>query len=149
MAAPSGWIIYDQFLLALGKKEQNLNADSFKVALFASTSDCGNKAHANAQYSLFTNELATANGYTVGGATAGTGAFTNSSGTLHFDVPNVSWTASGAGITARYAVVYNNTDASKRAVAYCVLDNTPADLVTPSGIMLSLLINDVFTALAA
>ena len=145
MAAPSSWQIYDQFLLGLGKKEHNLNADSFKVALFLSTSDCGNKAHSTARYGDFTNQHANANGYTTGGASAGTGSYTNAAGVETFDVSDVTWTASGGSIVARFAVLYNDTHANDQAVAYCVLDNAPADITITTGNQLSLLIANVLT----
>lgn len=146
MAAPSAWTIYAQFKLALGKKQLDLTADTFKVALFLSTSDCGNANHSTGKYSDFTNEVANANGYTTGGVSVGVGAYTNSGGTETFDTSDASWTPSGGNIVSRFAVLYDSTDTNKRAVAYCVLDSTPADVTFINGIPASLLISNVFTA---
>lgn len=130
----------------MGRGEVDL-AGAFKVALFLSTSNCGNKALAPAHYTDLTNEVANGNGYTTGGVSVGSGTYVNSSGLQTFDVNDASWTASGAGITARYAVLYT-TGGTQQAVAYCVLDGTPADYVVAAGQSLTLLIPAVFTALA-
>lgn len=144
MALPSNWTVYAQFKLALGKKQIDLSADTFKVALFQSTSDCGNANHSTAKYADFTNQVANANGYTTGGASAGAGTYTNSSGTETFDTGDVSWTASGGSIVSRFAVLYDDTDTNKRAVAYCILDSTPADVTITTGNVLQIVIPKVF-----
>lgn len=145
MGVPSGWIPYDLFLNQLGKKTLDMSADTFKIALFQSTSDCGNKAHGTAKYSDFTNEVANANGYTTGGVSVGVGSFTNSGGTETFDVSDGTWTGSGAGFSFRYAVLYDSTDANKRALAYCVADVTPADYTVASGASLTIVLPPLFT----
>lgn len=148
MAGPGPWVLYDQFKLALGKKLLDLNADSFKVALFTSSSSAINAAVATATYTAFAtdgNEVSNANGYTTGGVSVGVGTFTNSGGTEHFDVGDASWTGSAAGIVARAAVLYDNTDASKRAIAYCLLDSTPANVTVPASQVMTIVITDVFT----
>lgn len=149
MAAPTGWTAYDQFLNQLGKKTLDLNADTFKIALFQSTSDCGNKSHSTAKYSDFTNEVANANGYTTGGVSLGAGTFTNASGTQTFDASDATFTASGGNIVARFAVLYDSTDSNKRALAFCILDGTPADYTILNGLSLTILIPYLFTAVAA
>lgn len=145
---PSAWIPYDIFLNQLGRKTLDLNADSFKIALFLSTSNCGSKSHSTAKYADFTNEVANGNGYTTGGASVGTGTFTNAGGTETFDVGDATWTGSGAGFSARFGVLYNDTDANKRAVAYFLLDSTPADYVVAAGAPLTILVPSVFAMLA-
>lgn len=147
-APPTAWVAYDQFLNQLGKKTLDLNSDTFKVALFLSTSDCGSHGHSTGKYSDFTNEVSSANGYTTGGASAGAGTFVNAGGVQTLTVGNVSWTASGAGITARFAVLYDFTDSNKRAVAYSILDGTPADLVVASPTVLTIIMGAVGTLIA-
>lgn len=145
MAAPSAWQVYDQFLNHMGEKELDLSSDSFKVAFYTSASDCGNKAHSTAKYADFTNEVAAANGYTTGGFAVPSTTWINSSGTQTFSGGAVLVTASGGNIVARLAVIYDNTDTNKRAVAYCVLDNTPANVTFLNGVPQSLVPGPVFT----
>jgi hypothetical protein len=105
----------------------DLDTDTFKVALFLSTSNIG---AASTTYAGVTNEHANANGYTTGGITvsplilAGT-----TSVTVDFTTDPV-WTASGGSITARFAVLY---ESGGRVLAYCLLDATPADVTATTG----------------
>lgn len=146
--AAGPWTLYDQFLLSLGKKVIDLNADSFKVALFTSASIAINNAVSPATYTAFaadTFEVANASGYTTGGVSVGAGTYTNAAGVQTFGVTDATWTAAGGTITARAAVLYDSTDASKRAVAYCLLDAAPADIVVPDTHDLVIVIGDLFT----
>ena len=52
-----------------------------------------------------TNQLATANGYTSGGAALGTKTHANTLNVSTFDAADTVWTSSGAGFTARIAVI--------------------------------------------
>lgn len=83
-------------------------ADTIKVALTASGYTPDQDAHEF--YSSVTNELATANGYTAGGATLGSKTLTYDTSTnqVRLDAADASWTAVGA-LTARRAVVYKST----------------------------------------
>lgn len=142
MAAGS-WTVYNEFKLTLGKKAVDLINDTFKVALLASTSNAGSASLATAQYATLTNELSTANGYTSGGVSV-TPSWTASSGTMTFDTSDASWTATGS-ITARFAVLYDNTSSNKDLVAYCLLDSTPADVTTTTGNSINIAITNLFT----
>jgi len=62
-------------------------------------------------------ELSTAGGYTAGGQSAAN-VGTRSTGTVSVASSSVTWTGSGGGFTARYAVLINNTHASKALVGY-------------------------------
>lgn len=117
----------------------DLDTDTFKMALFLSTSNIG---AASTTYAGLTNEHANANGYTTGGA-----AITLSlSGTttVTVDSTDASWTASGGSITARFAVIY---EVAGRVLCYCLLDSTPADVTVTDGNTLTVQINasGVFT----
>ena len=101
----------------------DLNTHTFKIALFTSIYTTSTTTYST------TNELATANGYTQGGITLANVSLGESGGTVTFDADDVVWTASGGDITARYAVIYNDTDASKTIVGWSLLDDTPADVV--------------------
>jgi hypothetical protein len=146
MAGPSAWTLYDQFKNQLGKKSLDLSADTFKVALFTSSSDCANSAHATAKYSDFSNEVAATHGYSTGGASCSGPSFTNAAGVQSFALSGAPvFTASGGTIVSRYAVLYDSTDTNKRAIAYCILDSTPADLTIPDTQSMTLVLNTVFT----
>lgn len=117
-----------------------LDADSYKIALFLSTSNLG---AASTTYAALTNEHANANGYTTGG-NAVTMTRTGTT-TVTFDTTDPTlWTASGGSIVARYAVLY---EVAGNVVAYCLLDSTPADVTVTTGNTLSVVINasGVFT----
>jgi hypothetical protein len=144
MAAAGPWVIYNEFKESLGKKTLDLVNDTFKVALFSSTSNAGSATLATAQYATLTNQTASGNGYTTTG-TSVTPAWTRSTGTVTFDTSDATWTASGGTITARFAVLYDDTAASKNLVAYCLLDSAPADIVISDTNSLTLSIVNVFT----
>lgn len=118
----------------------DLDTDTFKIALFLSTSNIG---AGSTTYAGVTNEHANANGYTTGG-NAVTGSLSGTT-TVTFDVTDpTAWTASGGSITARFAVLY---EVSGNVLAYCLLDSTPADVTATSGNTLTVVINasGVFT----
>ena len=93
----------------------DLNSDTFKMALFLSTSNIG---ASSTTYAGLTNEHSNANGYTTGGA-----AITLTlSGTTTVTVDISSdpvWTASGGSITARFAVIY---EVSGNVLCYALLE---------------------------
>jgi hypothetical protein len=58
-------------------------------------------------------QVANGNGYTTGGVSVGTITGAQTSGTFKLTGgTDPVWTASGAGFTARYAVIYNDTPTS-------------------------------------
>jgi hypothetical protein len=91
---------------------KNSGGDTFKIALYTSSASLG---AATTAYST-TNEI-TGTGYTAGGNTL-TRVDPSSSGTTGFtDFANTTW--SSATITARGALIYNDTDSDK---AVAVID---------------------------
>jgi hypothetical protein len=91
---------------------KNTGGDTFKIALYTSSASLG---AATTAYSA-TNEIS-GTGYTAGGNTL-TRVDPSSSGTTGFtDFANTTW--SSATITARGALIYNDTDSDK---AVAVLD---------------------------
>jgi hypothetical protein len=111
----------------------DLDTDTFKMALFLSTSNIG---ASSTTYAGLTNEHANANGYTTGGKTL-TPTLTGTT-TVTFDVDDQVWTASGGSIVARFAVIY---EVSGSVLAYCLLDTTPADVTTTTGNAFTVQIN--------
>jgi hypothetical protein len=142
--AAGPWVIYNEFKATLGLKTLNLNADSMKVALFTSSSNCGSASLATARYAILTNQVANANGYTTGGVVCAA-TYSQTSGTATFDTADASWTASGGSITARFAVLYDDTATNKDLICYCLLDSTPADVTVTSGNTLTIQISNIYT----
>lgn len=113
----------------------DLDTDTFKVSLH--TSSYTPNAATQSVYSDLTNELSTANGYTSGGATLGSVTWNRSGGTATLDAADTQWTASSAGITARYAVIRKD-GGTNPLIAYILLDTTPADVSVTAGNTLTL-----------
>jgi hypothetical protein len=125
--AAGKWKLYEQAKLDIANGDIDLNGHSFKIALFSSASNCNTLSGVTNLASL-TNQLATANGYTQNTKSV-TITTANSGGTITVDeTTNPSWTASGGSITARFAVIYDDTHASDQALCVCLLDTTPADV---------------------
>jgi hypothetical protein len=111
-----------------------LDADSYKIALFLSTSNIG---ASSTTYAGLTNEHANANGYTTGGNAVTLSR--SGTTTVTFDTTDpATWTASGGSIVARYAVLY---EVGGNVLAYCLLDSTPADVTVTTGNTLNITIN--------
>lgn len=104
----------------------DLDTDSWKVALFLSTSNIG---ATSTTYAGVTNEHANANGYTTGGIAVTLSLAGTTSVTVSF-TSNPVWTATGGSIVARFAVLY---EVGGNVLAYCLLDSTPADVTATSG----------------
>jgi hypothetical protein len=102
------------------------SARTFKVALVLSTSNVG---AASTTWAGVTNEVANGNGYTTGGQTV-TLSLSGTTTVQVFFASNPVWTASGAGITARTAVLYA---VGGNVLATSVLDSTPADVTVSAG----------------
>lgn len=112
----------------------DLDTHTWKVALctsaftptaaFAGTST-------DARYSDITGEVsASGTGYTTGGATLTGVTLVESGGVITFDAADVQWT--GATFSAKWAVIYNNTDANKGILGYLDLETTVGAGLSPS-----------------
>jgi hypothetical protein len=100
--------------------------DSYKMALFLSTSNIG---AASTTYAGVTNEHANANGYTTGGIAVDLTLSGTTTVTVDIATDPV-WTASGGSITARFAVIY---EVGGDVLCYCLLDSAPADVTATTG----------------
>ena len=102
------------FVEAIAEKVHNLGTDTLKVMLT-------NPAPVNTN-SVKTDitEISAGNGYTAGGNTATQTSSSQTSGTYTLVLADpASWTASGGSIaTFRYAVLYNDTAASKNLIGW-------------------------------
>ena len=93
-------------------KEQDLDADTLKIALYTSSATLG---AATTAYSA-TNEIS-GTGYSAGGVTLTSTTVATTGTTAYFDADDPEWTS--ASFTARGALIYNSTNADK---AIAVLD---------------------------
>jgi hypothetical protein len=105
----------------------DFDTDTFKVALFLSTSNIG---AASTTYAGVTNEHANANGYTTGGISLGALTLAGTTTVTVDDPSDMVWTASGGSIVARFGVLYENAG---DVVCYCLLDSAPADVTATTG----------------
>ena len=138
--AATAWTFTNEGRTKLLDGTFDLDTDSFKCALFQSTSNIG---ATSTTYAGLTNEVANANGYTTGGVAVTLTLAGTTTVTVDFSV-DPTWTASGGTITARFAVVY---EVGGRVLCYCTLDSTPADVTVADGQILTVMANasGVFT----
>lgn len=109
---------YNIFKERFANKEHDLfgtagsGADTIKWAL-------SNSAPNAATHDLLADvtELSTSGGYTAGGQSAAN-VGTRSTGTVSVASSQVTWTGTGGGFTARYAIAYNDTHASDALIGY-------------------------------
>lgn len=104
----------------------DFDSDSWKVALFQSTSNIG---ASSTTYAGVTNEVANGLGYTTGGV-AVTITLSGTTSVTGVFATNPTWTASGGSIVARFAVLY---EVAGNVAFYCLLDNTPANVTATDG----------------
>ena len=144
--AASAWRVYRELKDNLAKKVVNLDTDAIKCALFLSTSNCGDVALVTAQYAILTNQHANANGYLTGGITVAA-TWATAAGVSTFDAADPVWSATGGPITARFAILYSDTATNKDLIAYCILDDTPANVTAINGyeFVIQIDANGVFT----
>lgn len=83
-------------------------ADTFKVALYtAATFNAANTTLAG----VTKTEVANGNGYTTGGqALSGVTVTTVATSGSKFDADDLTWAASGADLTASFAILYDDTE---------------------------------------
>lgn len=100
-------------------------SSTFHMGLYLFTSNIGSGSTTIAGV---TNEVANAFGYTTGGVAV----TVSMSGTTTVTVTcgDAVWTASGGSIVARFGIIYV---VGGHVLAYCLLDDTPADITTTAG----------------
>lgn len=131
--AASAWTFTDAGRTYLLNGTFDIDSDTWKMALFQSTSNLG---ASTTTYAGVTNEVANANGYTTGG----TSVTLSLSGTttVTVDSTDATWTASGGSIVARFAAIY---EVGGNVLCYCLLDSTPADVTVTTGNTLTIQIS--------
>jgi len=104
----------------------DIDSDTWKMALFLSTSDLG---AASTTFAGVSDEHAAANGYVAGGV-AVTLQLSGTT-TVKVDIQtDPVWTANGGSIIARFAAIY---EVGGNILCYCLLDSTPADVTVTDG----------------
>lgn len=120
--AASRWNMYDTAILKLNTGIIDLDTHTFKCALFLSTSNCETETFD--ELADLTNQVANGFGYTTGGVALTGVTVTDLAGVTTFDSDEISWVASGGSITARFAVIYDDTVAGDPLLCYCLLDTS-------------------------
>lgn len=108
---------FNIFVQDIGRKVHNLNSDVLKDALFNTAPNTADTVYnstagppAQIQATSNSPEITAANGYTAGGATIGTTAYSQVGGTATLSGANVVFTASGGSFGPfRYILCYNST----------------------------------------
>lgn len=131
--AAGAWTFTNAGRTSLLNGDFDLDSDTFKMALFLSTSNIG---AGSTTYAGLTNEHANANGYTTGGNA--TVLSMSGTTTVTVDGTDEVWTASGGSIVARFAVIY---EVGGNVLCYCLLDSTPADVTATTGNTLTVAIH--------
>ena len=109
----AAFVKFYAFVADIGLEKHQLNTDTLKVYLTNAAPVTSNTVYNTPA------DLATANGYTAGGEDV-TNTWSQTGGTATLAIgADIVWTASGGTIGPfRYAVLYNDSDASKPLIGY-------------------------------
>ena len=135
MAAAGKWKMYESAKLEFANGLIDFDTHAFKINLYLSTSNADTLAIATVTNNLtsITNQVATNFGYTQD-TKAVTITTANAAGTITIDeTTNPVFTASGGSITARFAVIWDDTHATNCPICVCLLDTAPADVTATDG----------------
>src|SRR6188768_1299904 len=107
MAAAGKWKLYeaDNLHLSDGTFDMDNASLVLPMDLFLSAGNANTLSVGTGVYGDLTSEHANANGYTTGGIALTNEVWTKSGSIATFDCDDVTWTASGGSIVARYAVI--------------------------------------------
>jgi len=140
--AADAWDFYNEFTEFVGDGTIDLDADTFNLGLYLSTSNAATLTTSGR--AALTNQHASANGYTQPGSALASVTWVRSGGTTTFDCADEVFTASGGSIVARFAVIDDDTVASPVTdplVCYTLMDNSPADVTATDGNTLTIAMN--------
>ncbi len=142
------WDFYDEFTELVADGTMDLDADTFNLGLYLSTSNAATLSTSGR--ANLTNQHASANGYTQPGSALDSVTWVRSTGTTTFDSADEVFTASGGSIVCRFAVIDDDTVTSPVTdplMCYSLLDNAPADVTATDGNTLTIQINSsgIFT----
>jgi len=111
-------------LLAIGSKVHNLGSDTFKLGLVTSSvtpaiADTDGRWGAGGSVNYSTNQVTPGGNYSTGGPSLASVTWTNVSDVPTFRAADVTIAQNAGNPTnARWGIIYNDTDASKRAIAF-------------------------------
>ena len=108
----AAFVKFNSFVEALGRKVHNLNADTLKVVLCNTAPVAANAVLADL------TQIANGNGYTTGGSTAASNAYSQTGGVAKLTATDVVFTASGAVGPFRYAALYNDTATNGELIGF-------------------------------
>ena len=139
--AASAWVIYDDAKERLADGTFDLDGDTFKCALCATTHTPLSSGHG--VYSDISANLSSDTDYAAVTCSGVTWDETN--GTVTFDCNDISFGTS-VTITARYAVLFDDTTTSDCLLAYSDLDDGGAYVASTNGTFeIQIHANGVFT----
>lgn len=127
---------FDRALKKIADGTINMNGTSFKVALLASTQAISQTfvgSSGDCRFADLTAELATANGYTNGGLALTSETLTRSGPNVTFTADPWTWTITGAGITFKYLVMWDDGATNKDLVCFVDLDTGGGSVTAPAG----------------
>lgn len=128
-------VFFHQFKVDLGNKLHDLDTDVWKVGLTTATvtptaADAGPHWGGTGTTNYATNQVTPGGNYATGGPSLTSLAYTNSAGTVSWNAAKVAIAQNASNPTnARWGIIYNSTDANKRAAAYIDLGSA-RDLTT-------------------
>jgi hypothetical protein len=123
--AAGAWTFTNGGRTALLDGTFDLDTDTFKMALFKSTSDLG---AASTTFAGVSDEVDTG-GYDAGGKSITLSLTGTTTVKVDIDTDPV-WTVSGTSLVSRFACIY---EVSGNVLCYCLLDSTPADVTVTVG----------------
>lgn len=129
--AAGTFTLYDHVAEHIADGTIDLDGHTFKLMLV----DDGytpNAAHDEYE-DVSDDEIANGAGYTTGGAALTSVTWGQTGGVATFDSDPVVWTATGGPITARYAILFDDSVTGDPLIGYFLLDATPADVTVTDG----------------
>lgn len=121
--------LYNHVAERIGDGGFDMDTNTFNIVLLSSgyTPSLSHTVYAD----ISADEIATANGYTAGGAALTGVTWAQTGGVATFDSADQVWTASGGSITARYAALRQVSP--DLLLGYFLLDTAPADVTATDG----------------
>lgn len=122
--------VFDQFFVDALSKYHDLGGDDIKLALITTVTTpavttADPRWGSGGSTDLSTNEVTAGGNYAAGGVSLTNLSISLSGGKAVFDADNISYAQSGSNPTnARWGILYNDTDAGKRCIAYFDIGTT-------------------------